>query len=94
MKKIFIKRNTLTSHEKNLSKTTIIIEKPMLDNDGMFYCNILFSNIEKYNAVAKGIDEFNAVECALDYVTTICKNSDDPEFYWDGGESMRSARGL
>ncbi|MBT2135786.1 hypothetical protein KK137_15715 [Croceibacterium sp. LX-88] len=72
-----------------LFETQIVIEKPFKIDDNKYSCKITFSNVPKYNASSKGIDEFNAMECALDYVGAICENSDDPEFFMNEGESMK-----
>lgn len=85
----FIERNFFAKIQGALEETRITIEKPIISASGLFECRVTFSNVKKYSAVSKGIDEFNAVESALDYVEAICTNSDDPEFFINENESMK-----
>lgn len=54
----------------------------------MFQCEIYFLDVEKYDAIVEGIDEFHAIECAMYYVKSICNNSIDPEFFIRKNETM------
>lgn len=85
---IFITRNIFIKVDNNFNEVSITINKPEFLEDGFYHLSVEFSNIKKYNANIKGIDDFNALECALDYVNTICKNSTDPEFFFTESESM------
>jgi hypothetical protein len=86
---VFIERNIFIRFEGEMYETRITIEKPLMNAGGVFESKVIFSNVEKYNTTAKCIDEFSTIECALDYVEGICKNSDDPEFFITRDESMR-----
>jgi hypothetical protein len=85
----FIKREIFVKNENSFIPISIYIFCPYNGGNGFFYSKIEFDFVRKYNAVAKGIDEFNAVGSAIDYVSSICKNSEDPEFFTAPGESMK-----
>lgn len=87
----FIKRNLFIKLEGKTYDTTINISIPKSSKEGYYECHITFSNVEKYNTTSKGIDEFNAIECALEYVDSVCRNSDSPEFLISRSETMRGA---
>lgn len=88
MTEAFISRKLLTRTDGAFNDTYVHITRPSLDKDGRCYCLVTFSNVKKYDAEVRGMDEFNAIECALSYVDGICKNSSDPEFFLDETESM------
>ena len=58
---------------------------------GLSQSSIIFSNVRKYDGTVKGMDEFNAIECASNYVNCICKNSVRPEFFITKNESLFEA---
>lgn len=89
MSDVFIERRLFTNNNGIFSDTTIFITKPIEASDGLYYCNILFSNVKKYNTISKGIDQFNAIDCALEYVSKICSISEIPEFFISRNESMK-----
>lgn len=89
MNRPFIERNLFAKIHGQLEKIRIAIEKPIMSTNGLFECTVIFSKITKYSTVSKGVDEFNAMECALDYVEAICMNSDEPEFFINERESMK-----
>jgi len=64
-------------------KTVIRIEKPVARNDGDYNARVIFSDIGKYDANIRGADSFNAVESAISYINSVCRDSADPRFYWD-----------
>lgn len=89
MERIFVGRNLFTKSNGEMKATQITIDQPRLNGDGLFECKVKFSNVKKYNTSAKCFDEICALECALDYVEGICKNSEDPEFFISIDESMK-----
>lgn len=91
MMESFIKRDLFTKLDGKTYDTRINISIPKPSKEGYYKCDITFSNVEKYNSTSKGIDEFNAVECALEYVDSVCRNSDSPEFFISRSETMRGA---
>ena len=89
MRETFIERQAFIASRDRVRETKISISKPKKLDDGFFSCSVKFKDIQKYDTESKGIDEFNSIECAIAYVYSICKNSDDPEFFWTDGQSMR-----
>jgi uncharacterized ferredoxin-like protein len=88
MSEIFIQRDILTKCGGVFQNTSITIGKPSSGDDGLYCSVVTFSNVRKYNANIRGIDEFNSIECAIDYVDGICHNSSEPEFFFKNGESL------
>ncbi len=84
----FIEKTLLINVHGNLREVKVSLCKPRRIDEKYMFCDVKFCGIEKYNAKIKGIDEFNTIECALDYVKTIFINSKDPEFFSEIGESM------
>lgn len=85
----FIERILLVKNGEEFEEVKIRVSKPLILDSNLFRCEVNFSKIKKYNASIKGVDEFNAMECAIEYVNSICNNSDSPEFFIRKGESMK-----
>lgn len=88
----FIEKILFINVRGSMREVKVLICRPQKFDEKYMFCNVKFCGIEKYDAEIKGIDEFNAVECALDYVNTVLINSRDPEFFSAVGESMLGYR--
>jgi len=89
MSQCFIELSIFLKNGKSLERTSIRIDKPIRFGENLMSCKVSFLGSEKYDAIIKGADEFNAVESALSYVRAICSNSEDPEFFISESESMK-----
>lgn len=94
MSSIFLKRVFFTKTKRGLIRHFLSLSTPFInENTKNKYtksaCEVIFDGIEKYNAVIEGVDDIHSIECAIAYVNSICRNSEDPEFFHEDGESMR-----
>jgi len=85
MEDSFVARHMLIRIGEEYHETIILIENPVPRGDGDYNARVVFSNVSKYDAIIKGADSLNAVECAISYINGICQSSTDPRFYWDDG---------
>ena len=90
MQNNFITRDLFTKDSTGaLNETRLQISKPFSMDADRVVCAVEFSNVSKYDTIIKGLDELHAIECALTYIASICKNSEEPEFFINKSESMR-----
>ena len=81
--KPFISKTILFERNSQKSECEVAIFTPSRNKKGTYSSLVRFDKIEKYTAEIRGSDEFNAVECALSYVSTVIKESTDPLFIDD-----------
>jgi hypothetical protein len=68
----------------------ISIGRPyFLDDQKLYEIDVMFSNISKYNALIRGTDSLNALECAISYIGSIVKNSEEPKIFWNKEEAFK-----
>jgi hypothetical protein len=89
MKNPIVKKTIFIKKDKKLHKLSIFVGKPKIIENSTAICEVIFDGISKYDAVLKGIDEFNALDCAIEYIKTIYYNSEEPEFFDHNAESIR-----
>lgn len=82
----FIERAVIGKRGETAFPVSIRVCVPEIRDDGLYSSNVLFIGADTYNADIKGLDQFNAIECALDYINKICVESEDPYFFWPNGE--------
>jgi hypothetical protein len=92
MENIFLSRRVFVKSENVLQECPISIGEPVLKNDGNYTARVKFSIIEKYNTDIVGVDNFHAIECAIEFINVIFRESDDPEFYDEDGNSIRNLK--
>jgi hypothetical protein len=78
----FASRRFFTKVKDKFYEEFVAIGKPR-KVDNYHEIQVTFSTIKKYNAVIRGSDSLNSVECAISYIESIQKNSKDPEIFWD-----------
>ena len=90
MDHVIAERRLLAKRGESLIPTSVVIFRPYLENK-MHVCRVHFDIDTMFDAYIRGSDEFSAIDCAIAYVESICINSEDPEFYWIDGESMKGS---
>lgn len=91
MASLFASRDMLIKVDDRYCPVTICVHQPTDGGDGVFQSHVKFSNVEKYNAIIKGADGINCLECALGYINNICRDSGDPKFFWDENEPYQGS---
>jgi hypothetical protein len=84
----FIKKNLFICPLDDYIAIAVYIYAPIELSNGLFQSYVKFQDIEEYSKNIKGFDEFNAIECAVAYVNSICVNSCDPKFFNSDKELM------
>ena len=77
IRKVFIRDN------KQCVEIVISIFRPVLKSDEIATCLVKFSGLQRYDAELSGVDEINALECAISYVSKICRENAEPKFFWE-----------
>ena len=88
MDSLFASRKLLVLTSGQYEGVEISIGAPKSVSGEKICVSVEFSNVSKYNASITGIDEINALANAITYVSTICRESDDPIFYWEIDERV------
>lgn len=76
-------RRIYTKQDDCFVETDVFIGKPFQYGSEMFKCEIEFTTLERYNLIVTGIDEINAIECAISYLNKLMAESINPKFYWE-----------
>ncbi len=83
MTDVFASRTMFIKIESQFYSVVVSLGAPKKGSDNLFYCKTSFSIGGKYDALISGVDEINAVDCAMIYIKGVIEESVDPKFYWD-----------
>lgn len=83
-------RKVYVREDNQCIEVVISIIRPLSKGSELATCLVKFSGLQKYDAELNGVDEINALECAISYVSKICCENANPKFFWELADCLAS----
>ena len=85
--KEFAYRRVFIKCDDGLKECLVSVSKPE-PMGNRYFSIVCFSAVPKYQSKVVGIDGLHALECAIEFIKVIFRESDDPEFFNEDGDRI------